>query len=65
MYVVCISVSRDNTKITRKEMSKFFFGKMRIFEEMILSVPQEKMMDFVYCEEDLRGISNKILLWQC
>ena len=24
-YVVCISASRDNGKITRKEMSKLFF----------------------------------------
>ena len=26
---------------------------------------QEKMMDFDYCEEYLRSISNKMLLWQC
>ena len=28
-------------------------------------VQQEKMMDFDYCEEYFRSISNKILLWQC
>ena len=33
------------------------------FEEMELSTG--KIMDFDYCEEHLRTISNKILLWQC
>ena len=33
------------------------------FEEMEHSTG--KFMDFDYCEEYLRSISNKILLWQC
>ena len=27
--------------------------------------PRKKMMDFDYCEEYSRSISNKVLLWQC
>ena len=35
------------------------------FEEMDTELSTGKMMDFDYCEEYLRSISNKILLWQC
>ena len=34
------------------------------FEEMDTERSTGKMMDFDYCEEYLRSISNKILLWQ-
>ena len=56
--VIYISLSRDNGKITRKEMSKLFFqnyhyhhGMVKCrrnvnFEKKILSVQQEKNMDF-------------------
>ena len=69
-YEVCISVSRENGKITRKEIPKFqnvttiwwSITEMWIFKRWILTVQQEKMMDFDYCEAYLRNISNKILL---
>ena len=35
------------------------------FEEIDTKRSTGKMMDFGYCEEYLRSISNKILLWQC
>ena len=61
-FVVCISVSRNNGEITRKEMSAFFFkislplwyGKMSL-NKWILGFQQEKIMDFEYCEEYLRS----------
>ena len=34
------------------------------FEEMDTDYQQGKIMDFQYCEEYLRSIFNKILLWQ-
>ena len=40
-------------------------AEMWILKKWILSVQQEKAMDFEFCEEYLRSISNKILLWQC
>ena len=35
------------------------------FEQIDTEPSGKKMMDFDYCEEYLRSISNKILLWQC
>ena len=61
-YVVCISVSRDNGEITS---TKSNVEKLWILKKWILSGQQEKIMDFEYCEEYLRSILNKILLWQC
>ena len=40
-------------------------AEMWILKKSILSVQQEKIMDFEYCEGYLRSKSNKILLWQC
>ena len=34
-------------------------------EEMGIELQQEKMIDFDYCNDYLRSISSKILLWQC
>ena len=39
--------------------------KLWILKKWILSGQQEKIMGFEYCEEYLRSILNKILLWQC
>ena len=64
------SVSRDNSKITRKEISKLIRVTTSPFVEMWLDEMlrkkgiKKKMMDFDYCEEYLTNISNKILLWQ-
>ena len=60
---------RDNGEIT-----KLFFQnistttvrgnvpEMWILKKWILRIQQKKIMDFEYCEEDLRSILNKILL---
>ena len=74
-YIVCISVSRDNGEITStKRNVEIIFStntvwwnvaKLWILKKWILSGQQEKIMDFEYCEEYLRSILNKILLWQC
>ena len=76
-YVVCISVFRDNGEITSTKsnveiiFSKYHrygwwnVAKLWILKKLILSGQQEKIMDFEYCEEYLRSILNKILLWQC
>ena len=74
-YIVCISVSRDNGEITSSKRNvEIIFStntvwwnvaKLWILKKWILSGQQEKIMDFEYCEEYLRSILNKILLWQC
>ena len=77
-YVVCISVSRDNGKIIRKEMSKSFFqnyhyhygmvklcwnvGFKEIDTEWSTRMDFDFIMDSEYCEEYLKSISNKIIL---
>ena len=38
---------------------------MICYEMLMLNLQQEKMMNFGYCEENLRSISNKTLVWQC
>ena len=65
-YVVCISVSRDNGKITRKDFKIITtttvwwnVAEMWILKKWILSVQQEKIMDFEYCEGYLRSIYIK------
>ena len=75
IYVICISVFRNNGKIIWKEMPKLFFlnyhyhyAKVKCcgnvdFEEMYTECSTGKIMDFEYCEEYLGGTSNKILLW--
>ena len=74
-YVVCISVSRDNGEITSTISNvEILFSnitgmvnvtKLWILKKWIVSGQQEKIMDFEYCEEYLRSILNKRLLWQC
>ena len=70
MYFVFIiktrhkSVSPGNSKITRKEMSKLSFAKMKLDEMLEKKRIKKKMMDFDYRQNYLRSISNKILLWQ-
>ena len=69
-YVVCISVTRDNGKTTRKEMSNLFFQNyhyyygVKCFRNVDFE-ETDKVMDFEYCEEYLRSVRNNILLWQC
>ena len=74
-YEFCVSVSHDNSKITRNEMSKLFFQNYQYhcgmvkycrnvdFEEMDTECSARK--NYRFSEEYLRSISNKILLWQC
>ena len=70
MYFVFIiktrhkSVSSGNSKITRKEMSKLPFAKVKLDEMLEKKRIKKKMMDFDYRQNYLRSISNKILLWQ-
>ena len=73
--VVCISVSRDissqnhikrNAKII---VFKLRYGKMlskcEFWRDQYCKCSTGKMQDFDYCEEYLKSISNKILLWWC
>ena len=77
-YVVCISISCDNGEITSTKSNveiifskyHYHYGMVKChqivnFEEMGTEWSQEKIMDFEYCEEYLRSILNKVLLWQC
>ena len=49
--------------ITTKDMVKCRRNKN--FEGMDTELSTGKMMDFDYCEEYLRSISSKALLWHC
>ena len=69
------SVSRGNSKIIRKEMSRLFScNYLTICRNVTRWDAKEawvekrgikkKMMNFYYCEEYLISISNKISIWQ-
>ena len=64
------SVSRGNSKITRKEMSNLYRCdyltiRQNVAREERKRKKSKKMMNFDYYDEYLTSISNKILLWQC
>ena len=74
MYSVFVSktrhnfVSRDNNKITRKEMSNLFSCDYLTICQNVAREErnqEKKMMDFDYYEEYLTSITNKLLLWLC
>ena len=74
MYSVFVSktrhnfVSRDNNKITRKEMSNLFSCDYLTIRQNVAREErnqEKKMMDFDYYEEYLTSITNKLLLWLC
>ena len=57
-------------KSDKKKSQNYFGSIMKCrrnvnFEEIDSEPSTEKLMDFDYCEENLRSISNKILLRQC
>ena len=51
------------TMITAKAMVKCRRNKN--FEGMYTELSTGNMMDFDYCEKNLRNISSKILFWHC
>ena len=52
-------------RVTTSPLTSIVWRNVSKMPVLLLSLQQEKMMDFDYYEDYLRSISKNILLWQC